>query len=645
MKRIIMAICFMAIGAGLCFAEEAAKSESKPEGQDAVILYSKGKIDHNFTLEMSKISFEIKMKFVSQKAIDDSGSLTLEYSPPEENIGGIEGHVTTPDGKTVDITSKDIFKKKILKKGKEKVMEVRVVFPSLAVGSTVEYSYYKSFIGLSKISYWPFQNEYFTELSEVSFIPDPGRRWGFSIRNPIEEPEKKETRPGGNTMVTFIRHNISELVKEPYSKPYDSIRESISFYYVDTNSKYENFWAEWGPELYKAALKNYCKPCSSAKKIVKQDFKDHPKNDSLIPDLYHYVITHFSSIDLLSKKEEELVDENYMKKLAKKLDIEDLFDLNLLSGYQINYVLASLISSAASDAQIQFAFYIPWDEEIFDPFLKSISQFRELMLKVTYQGKTYWLCPSMRFMKPNMMESAVKGCQVFLMGKNGCGFEKIPLDKETDNQSLTSTKVTFDQEAGIVLMDRRRECDPYEAYAMRSSLNFYSDEERKDFLQKALIEIFGNDTKLESFEISGLEDIAQPLIINERFQYPFEFEEAGDQILFRLPGFAKHKENPFSAASRSDQILLPYAMKKTQEVTYQLPASLTCTTVPSNTSINPNVLLYSLSFERIDDHQFKLKSTETLQGNMLKKEAFQLLQTTYNKMMEADNKAIILKQD
>ena len=86
-------------------ADEAAPEEPMDISKfDAVILESKGHIDHMYTTTMGKETFTTKIKYLTAKGIEDYGYVELEYDPSEENIGDIEGKVTLPDGKEIKIT-------------------------------------------------------------------------------------------------------------------------------------------------------------------------------------------------------------------------------------------------------------------------------------------------------------------------------------------------------------------------------------------------------------------------------------------------------------------------------------------------------------------------------------------------------------
>ena len=639
--RLISLMSLLLICTAIAFAEDPVSTE-KFEGQDAVILLEKGIIDHMFTTELSKKTYEYKIKYLTQKGIQDHGSRTVYFSPSKENLSGIKGSVILPDGSEIKISKKDIFEKDVIKDNGRKVREVNIVFPSLQPGAVVEYTYDLSFNGISQTSYWSFQDELFTVQSEVTFIAWPEYRHGYSIRNLIQEPEIKDTKPGGHKALNVSRYNIPALPRENYSLPYESQTESITFYYLASKVKQNDYWGEWSDHYYKRVLADMMEPCKQAREIIRTEFPKRARDEELIYDLYNYVTSHYFALDMLSKKEKEEVDKKYRDKLNRIKKSSQLFEYKYLNQLQINYLLASMIKTAFSKIQVDLVFYIPWDEDLFDPYLKTLWQFSDSMVVVTLNNKTIYLSPAKRFMKPNMTEWAAKGIKVFMVGENASKIRKLPLDKYSANCSTTREDIGFDLENGTVNIKRTQEYDQYKSYSMRSALFFFNDQERKDFLENVFKKLYGDEFKLNSYTISNLEDFTQPLIIETDFSYPFEFELAGDQIFFRFPGFDRIKKNPFQAETRYSNIAYQYPYQNTQEIVYHLPPELSFQNFPSELRINEGFFKYYKEFEKIDDHTFSLKCTEILVGNILKKEASKILTRVNDDILKAGDAVMIL---
>ncbi len=641
-------ICILLIIIPVTSADNSV-SDKDLEGHDAVVLFEKGIYNHAFTLELSKSTIHRKIKFLTQKGIEEYGTRKLYISPGSENISGIKGTVLLPDGKEVKIRRSDIFRKDIVKKSGRKMKEISIVFPFLEVGAIVDFTYDISFEGLRRISQWSFQDELYTVHSEISFMPWPTLRHGYTLRNSIEEPEMSQTKPGGHKSLNFIRKNIPALTKEGHSLPYKSQTESISFYYSDSKLNHDDFWRKWGIKYYKKYIKKLIMPCKQSQQIVRNEFSQYARDgegqEVLIRALYDYVITHHFSVGMLSKKERENLDDNYWERLNKLDKSSKLFGQTYLSNRQMTYLLASLIKTALPKVDIKVVFYIPWDDNLFDPYLGTMAQFTDMMLQVSFQDKSLWLSPSKRFMEADMTPWAAKGIHVLVLDGESSDFEKIPLDKNSDNKSLTRRHVEFDLEEGNVAIKQREEHNQYMSYYLRSKLSYLSETEWKDYFEDEVKDEFGDEAELISHEIINLDDITKPMIVETEFKYPYEFEEAGNQILFRFPGFDRIQKNPFPAETRHGRICFRYPFKTTQEITYKIPEEFSYKDLPRRVRLNEGLMQYNIDYKKIDDHQFTLKCVKTLVGNMIKKEANDVLQRMYNKIMKTSNEIMILTEE
>jgi len=644
----VLTIIFCLFMLCLCSVLAVDISSLYPEytDYDAVILESKATFDHTFTTEMSKESISMKILFLTPKGIKDFGFHSTEFNHSNENIGSIKGTVTLPDGKIIKITKSDIMKKKVVKRGQQKRTEVKIAFPSLEPGAIAELSYHLTFNGSRGLSTWPFQSELFTVYSEVSFIPWPGRVWSCSVHRGKTDPAMSETRPGGNSCFTFIRENIPPLPKETHSIAYSGLRETITFYYHDMNSPYDNFWKDGLAEVYKAYFNTMVKPCSKAKKIARTLSKNLKPDEDIIVKLHNYATSHFLPVSMLTRDEANALEKNVIKKIYKSDKNSDLFKQKYVTNWQSAYVLASLIQAARKKAKVELVFCIPWDEGLFDSQLKSVKQFTDIIVKVTYNDKIYWLDPSKRYMPANQIDWGYKGVHVVSVNSETAQIKKIPLDKPEDNKSSVTVNVTFDTENGTANFKKTSVYDHYSSFNWRVITNYYStDEQRKEYLENLLKNKFGDETILNSFSITNLDDLSEPLTIQLDYTTPYEFEELGDQILMDFPGFLSPSVNPFLTPKRYSRIAFKYPYHAKQEVTYTIPEEYNIVSAPENLTTKSSLYKYSVTYSKISETKFKVSSDVILKGNMIRKGAVNSLRSAYDKVLELQRHKLVLSEE
>ncbi len=652
MKSHILFICVFGLFTGgflSVFADDIVFNPADYDGYDAVMLEARGYFDHQFTRELSRKTYTYKIGFVTRKGIEDYGDYTVRFFPARENVSDVGGTVYLPDGTTVSIGRSEILRKPIVRRGRARQRELSIAFPSLEVGAVVEFTYSRSYTGLRQLSYWPFQTDLFTLHSEVTFVPWHTYPWGYSITNNIETAEIQETRPGGNPAYTFTRKNIPALTEESYSLAYSCLRESIHFFYKDTHVDAATFWSNETQRVYRQQFRQFMSSNRAARNIVSDEInaQDFKSDEERLFAVYDYVISNYTALSMLSREEMESITESDLNSLSNVRNLRRLLQHNFVTDLQINYILAALIDAAFPKADINLVFGLPWDEGCVDPNTQSFHQFSEYLLKVTIDNQSWWFSPSKRFMPPNMTESALRGTQVFVLGENSAAFEQLPLDDFQDNVSRTVSEITFDPEEGLATTERRTEYNRYRSYDLRCLLLYFPEQERGEVKENLAKDIFGDEVEIIDFSVENLESYSEPLILKMVCEYPYELDQAGDMMLMDLQGLVFPRTNPFDVDERHSRIMFNYPHVIEREVTWNLPEEYVFKSRPGNVIINSprDVLMYRVSYNKVDDRQLEATWRKALRGSMVRQEALGFLKETYNEIIQAGNQHVVVERE
>jgi hypothetical protein len=611
--------------------------------QDAVILEELGIFDHTFTREMSKKKFHIKMKFFTKKAIEDYGTIKISFDPQGENIGDIKGTVHLPDGKKIKLSKSDIHKKKTSKEWGQKEVEISIVLPGLCEGAIVEYSYYKSFRGIESITKWYFQSDLYTVKSTVTFIPWPGNLFGYSGANQIEVPVIKKGKKERVPFYEITRTNIPPLKKEKFSLPIKSQRESIVFFYFDTDIQYKNYWIDKGNSIYKNSLKKKMKPCKAAIKIVKQNNLIAENSGETLKRVFDYTIKNYTGFLALSKKQLGELTKNYFKKHKKATSVSKMLKLKYLSTTKMNLILASLIKSAIPNATIEYGFYIPFNKDLFNPRVKTFAQFTNEVLKVVISGKTYWLSPGKKLLPPNQLPAGSRGINVLVVGENGTHFDKIPT--ETYDKAVTySSKEVFISEDAITIKEKTT-YNKHKSFNKRAVMTYFNKNEIKDLFEDDITDNYGEEAELVTFNVENMKNIYKPLIITKEIKYPYELDDSLSKIFLPLFGVNNYTKNPFNTFTRKQNIIFLYPSKTVLKITYHLPEGFRLSSTPKNRKINSKDLIYNITFNKKDDHTLLLTIEDILERNYFKKSAAGYFKNTFNKIIKANDTKIVIEEE
>lgn len=646
MKKIglfLLLLCVSGFSMDVTDAEKNLQADPAKGIEDAVILVHKGEIDDTFTTTLSKEKTLFRLKILSRKGVEDWGTVKISYDPQEENIGDIQAFVWNPDGTVHELNKDDIHKKKVSRKWGWKETEISFALPGVTEGSVVEYSYYRTYRETQKVYNWYSQHEIYCMHSEVTFIPWPTSRWGYTGGNMHARPSLETGRKSGQKAVTYVSRNIPPLPREEFAPPYNTVREYVSFYYTDSDTKYDNFWIDWGKDYYSVFIKKRMKKCSASKKVVEAELGGVQGNQAI--DLcYDYVIANYKPLDKLSKAERAEIDKAYIKKFSRADTTAQIMKLPYLLPVQMNWILASLIQTAVPEAKVSLALYTPWNRRLFNKDLKTMSQMSGSMLRVECEGTVRWLSAGKGLLKAGDIEYGAYEVPILMMDGDGVRFEQMK--PPAADKAVTSVKTDVYVEDEQVRMKRTTTYDVYESYDLRAELMYYTDDEVRDVLKEGLEDQFGESVTLKHQQVLNLKDIKQPLVVEEEFSFPYELEEMGDKIFFKMVGMSRYVQNPFNTEKRRTYIVFPYPRTIIQDLTYHLPEYFALESLPAGDEVRTPAMNYTVVTEKVDDRTFTVSTKEVLKSNMFSAQAHGNFKDLFNRIMSMSSpKAVLTELD
>ena len=624
-------------------ADKNLKPPLNPLGKDAVIIEKKVVVDDTYTSSMSKDSYYVKMKIFTRQGVEDYGTVKLTFDPQNENIGDIEATVWTPDGKIHKLKSSDIHKKKVSKEWGDKETEISFVLPGLTEGAVVEYSYFKTRNYLRSISYLYSQSEVPTMKASFTFIPWPEKKWGYTGLNIHQRPQIKQERIRRHKAVTIVLTDIPALPREEYSLPYSALREQVIYYYTYVRANPAYYWTETGEFFFKHSGRKFLKANRAIKSKLKEMGLNGKSDEDIMKTIYNYVITHHKPIYMLTRDEYEKLDEKYIKKLYKAdIKVKKIVKLPYLTPLQMNLLTACYIKNALPNAKISLGFYVPWDKGVFIKTMKTFKQFDEYLLKVENNGKVYYIDAGSGFLPFGFVPYGARHTEILFVNEDGAKFEKI---KDAPYDQVV-TKYNYSIEVGDekIKVKTREEYNPYAGLYIRSYALFFNKEEFNDFLTKMLKKVYGDDLKLISYKVENLKNPTKPLILETEFEYPYEFEELGDNLLFKLVLEPNYSENPFAAEKRYSPIVFKYPSKMVGEITCKFPEDIVIDSLPENADVDLLGFFYKTNFTKVDDNTLKVKVEEGNKHSMFSKNAHWQFRNLFAKLIKASNPKVVLKE-
>jgi len=244
---------------------------------NSIILFDKGHIE--IKRKNIRIDYHVRIKVLTVDGIDEVGNQSIVYNDKYDKIKNFKAHTITPEGKKIKVEKDAIFDKTV---GNRK--EKTFAFPSVGVGSIVEYKYSHISDRHYYLRPWYFQNKIYTLKSEVAVTIPTGFTYTVQYQNmppqfrdPVlnEILDPDESYPGAK-IKTFVwtRENLPPVTDEPYMSAEDDYRSALRFRitlyenpYV--HYSYEESWPELGA-FRQQTLDEYCNVNDEVRKLAEE---------------------------------------------------------------------------------------------------------------------------------------------------------------------------------------------------------------------------------------------------------------------------------------------------------------------------------------------------------------------------------------
>jgi len=640
-------VLFFLLISFILFAEitEADKNLSPQPmngGKDAIVILKKVVVDDTYKKKLYKDTYYYKFKVFTKKGIDDFKKKKIFYNPEKEKIEDLKAIVWTPDGKTYKLKSADIVEKDVVKKWGIKIKEISFVFPSLVEGAVVEYSYSKTRKYIKEINYLYSQGPVYTKRCEFKFVAAPYLTWGYTGTNLHQQPKLTEDKEKKTVNIVFT--DIPGLPKEEYSFPYSTLREQIVFYYASILMNPSYFWQETATNFFEYQGRKFLKANRTIKKILKNEIGIQGKSkEQILKDIYHYVVTHYKPFSMLTKSELENLDKRYLKKVAKAdIKVKKMIDLPYLQEFQIDLLTLCFIKNAIPDAEISIGLYVPWDSGKLIKTLRTFSQFEERLLKVVCDGKAYYLAPGKGILPFNFVPYGARNTDILFVNEKGAKFEKI---KDLPAEEVIG-KIIMDVSLGDEKMTLKVKeiMNFYDSYEVKSYALFFNDKEFRTFVEEALKDEYGDEAKLIDYKVENLKAYDKPFIMEYTFSYPYEFEELGDNLIFKPLLEPRYENNPFAVDKRYSPIVFKYPQRQYCEITYHLPEDIEINTLPEGKSVSRLGFSYKTEYTKLDPQTFKVNVFQENKYSIYPKTAVYQFKKLFDDLINVSNPMVVLRE-
>ena len=594
---------------------------------DAVVLFDVGDLRIREGSEKYYLTMErhTRVKILTEKG-KDYASVSIPFWH-EDRIHDLKAHTVLPNGKKIKMDKKAVFEEKVDKTGYKKF-----ALPGVEVGAVIEYTYKLESDYLYNLEPWFFQNNEFTRLSQYSVIVLPYFGYSVFFRNTLDmEPETEDILdPQQRRKLTRYIWRMKDqppIRKEPYMRTLNDYRAAINFQIREFKSPYayHKYISDW-PDLVKEMREHYDRNLDddkSLKEIVQSEAPDSLRAPERIKNLYAFV-----------RDQIETGERGY--RAVEKSPEEALKDRQGI-GVEKNLLLVNLLMLAGFDAH-PLLISTRYNGRIVEQQPR-LTQFNYMLAYAKYGSRTYVLdtrysyCPFNLLPVDDLVETGL------VINKGTGGFIQIPKPRAL-NMLHCANNLTL-SEAGHLNGEAMVRFEGYRALVAREKIR---DADEKEFVEELLKDRFSN-AAIDSFEISGLEDMEAPLYLKVRYRVPEFAQVVGDMIYLPAPLLNYHQSNPFEREHRYYPVEFAYSLASTDEVNLTLPEGFQVTELPEGLSNRQKAfdLTYVTAWEA-GEGSVTVKRQFMRQREMYSPREYRPLRDFYDKIVGSDNSQLVLSR-
>jgi transglutaminase-like putative cysteine protease len=515
--------------------------ELLPSQQDfpdeaAVVLLDDGKMEifGSFTSSFSEFERHKIIKILNRRG-EKFANVMIQYYPTV-TIEKIEARTISSSGKIFVIEPKDIFDVNLYPNfifysdQRAKIF----TFPVVEPGSILEYRYQLSIQGRTLWHSWLFQDEIPTLLSRFTVVYPSELELNYRIYNTDLEPQITEASDGFKATHSWEKRNIPSLKFELGMPPKKELLSRISL--APLGIKDWNEVAQWYDELSSPQMKAN----ETVKKFSSEITSNQQTDSEKLQNIYEWVRDHvrFIAVDIdMGGFKPHPATEIFRNQYG---DCKDMTTLVCSMAREIGIPVYPVLISTRQNGYP--------DTTLASPF-----QFNHAIAYCPAIGpQGVWMDATEKGCSFGQLPWYDQGMPVLVIGKDGKATVKMtPVDSSESNRLITEWKVHLDEKNSARIQGEMTFFGA-PAAEKREELLSNSQKEVREWLESYLADRSTGAT-LDSFKISGLQPVTDPLKISYYFYTPlFARQRSGQLILetgtavqFELPNYFTSGEREY----------------------------------------------------------------------------------------------------
>jgi len=556
------------------------------------------------------------------------------YMKTYDTLMVLKAKVYTPDGKVITVKKDEIkdFPLPAFKGSKfflPNVRMVKIIYPSLEVGATIEY------LVRDKMHNPPMENNFdyfdlFEDLNpygkKVLVIDAPK---DFPLKSIVKRGRisKKVVENGKRKIYIFEAENIPPIIREPGMPFFVNIATRLLISSVPS-------WKVWSKWYYNLAKKTFIVDSSLAF-VIDSLTQGINSQKEKIRILYNYVNQNIRYVETtLSGKKGGYEPAPASVTLKRKYGVcRDKAAM-----------LVAMLKYVGVDAYIVLTNpYMNVDKEI------PADQFNHAIVAVKQNGEYFYLDPTAensREYLPSIEEN--KG--VLVCDSIGEDIALTPLSPPEKNEIITCIKSTMDKKRNVKGDMRMKTLGIFD-FSFRSMLKNLPPEQSKNIFEM-MLKSGQEDAKIDTIIIKNLENLDLPISV----EMPFEIEKYGNligkELHLKMPlsgrgasiGMSMGGGNPFALEERKYPIYLFTTMFYASYDTLMIPKGWKIKSLPKPYKFENSYIKITQKVKKVKNKTIIIETASAFKKLLIPVSEYKKIRDIIKKVEKLSKREIILKK-
>jgi hypothetical protein len=509
----------------------------------------------------------LRIKIFTEKGREDNSKVDIPFGKiygnnVELRIRDIAARTIKPDGTIVELNSKDIFDREIVKANRLKIKAKSFALPGIEVGSIIEYRWKEIRGSVSLYERFQLAREMPVHQVKYHVKPISHPELGMRIQTFNGQNTPFEREKDGYYLTTMS--NVPSFKEEERMPPENAIRPWLLIYYArDRKIEPEKFWQEEGRRIYDSR-KSVMKVNDEIKAASAQAVGDATEPLKKIERIFNYVRANVKNI----YDDASGLTPDQIKQIKENKNASDVLKRKMGDWRDINMLFGAMVAAAGFEVRVaklprrsDMNFNMNFTDDYF-------LQTENMAVKIGEEWKFF--DPSSRYIPFGMLSWQEEGQPSLISDPKNPVWVRSPYS--ATDKSMEKRKGRFKLlEDGTLAGDVRMEFTGHVGVFHKEYNDDDNQEQREQTLRSIVKTNILGSAEISDLAIENVSDPDKPFIYTFKVTVPGFATRTGKRLFFQPNVFERSAKPMFGANTRKNDIFIDYGWSEFDDIEIQIP--------------------------------------------------------------------------